>query len=79
MQASTEARWFFDERENITSIERWFAGFGFKLNTVNFERRDYYLKLPGVNEKRNRSRTVVLARSSSKECESEMAPKRSEL
>jgi len=48
MQASTEARWFFHEREKVTAIEKWFAGFQLKLNTVNFERRDYYLKLPGV-------------------------------
>src|SRR5829696_5294499 len=48
MQASTEARWFFDNREKITLVEKWFAGFQLKLNTGNFERKDYYLKLPGV-------------------------------
>ena len=48
MQASTEARWFFDEREKIAPVEKWFAGFQLGLNTKNFERRDYYLKLPDV-------------------------------
>jgi hypothetical protein len=36
MQASTEARWFFDEREKIASVEKWFAGFQLRLNTSKF-------------------------------------------
>ena len=48
MQASTEIRWFFNERSDIIEIEKWFAGFNLKLNMGRFDRQDYYLKLPGV-------------------------------
>lgn len=49
MQTNTEVRWFFHRDEDISPIAHWFEGFGQRLNPRQFERTDYYLKLPGVS------------------------------
>ena len=48
MQASTEIRWFFEERQEIILLEDWFMHYHLQLNTKSFERQDYYMRLPGV-------------------------------
>ena len=49
MQTSTEARWFFNDRREIKQIEEWFAAQGLVLQDGEFERQDYYMKLPGIS------------------------------
>jgi hypothetical protein len=45
MQASTEIRWFFQDRKEIAGIEKWFSDFHLELDDGDFERQDYYLKM----------------------------------
>lgn len=49
MQRSLEVRWFFDNRKDIVEIEQWFAENELKLDEADFDRKDIYLKLPGVS------------------------------
>ena len=49
MQTSTEVRWFFRDKNEIKQIEDWFAVHGLVLQDDQFDRQDYYMKLPGVS------------------------------
>ena len=49
MQLSTEIRWFFRQGDGISAIANWFEGFGQRLIPGQFERTDFYLRLPGVS------------------------------
>ncbi|MDO9373852.1 MAG: hypothetical protein Q7T76_05525 [Ferruginibacter sp.] len=49
MQLSTEVRWFFKGGDELAAILNWFESFGQRLTPANFERADFYLLLPGIN------------------------------